>query len=86
MLEEETTGSNLSRKATLLMAEVLQMANRVLPLSIAAKLQVYFTLIFARSTSVMTLLVGCSAHIQSRFGLQRGRTPDCWNISFVSDR
>ena len=40
MLEEETTGSNLSRKATLLMAEVLQMANRVLPLSVAAKLQV----------------------------------------------
>jgi rapamycin-insensitive companion of mTOR len=44
MLEEETTGSNLSRKATLLMAEVLQMANRVLPLSIAAKLQVYSAL------------------------------------------
>lgn len=40
MLEEETTGSNLSRKATLLMAEILQMANRVLPLSVAAKLQV----------------------------------------------
>jgi hypothetical protein len=40
MLEEDTTGSNLSRKATLLMAEVLQMANRVLPLSVAAKLQV----------------------------------------------
>ncbi|RDB17886.1 Target of rapamycin complex 2 subunit ste20 [Hypsizygus marmoreus] len=39
MLEESTTGSNLSRKATLLMAEVLQMANRVLPLSIAAKMQ-----------------------------------------------
>lgn len=40
MLEEATTGSNLTRKATLLMAEVLQMANRVLPLSVAAKLQV----------------------------------------------
>jgi len=39
MLEESTTGSNLSRKATLLMAEVLQMANRVLPLSVAAKIQ-----------------------------------------------
>jgi rapamycin-insensitive companion of mTOR len=39
MLEETTTGSNLSRKATLLMAEVLQMANRVLPLSVAAKIQ-----------------------------------------------
>ncbi|KAI6145691.1 Rapamycin-insensitive companion of mTOR, N-term-domain-containing protein [Pisolithus thermaeus] len=29
MLEERTTGSNLTRKATLLMAEVMQMANRV---------------------------------------------------------
>lgn len=40
MLEETTTGSNLSRKATLLMAEVLQIANRVLPLSVAARIQV----------------------------------------------
>jgi len=40
MLEESTTGSNLSRKATLLMAEILEMVNRVLPLSVAAKIQV----------------------------------------------
>lgn len=40
MFEETTTGSNLSRKATLLMAELLQKANRVLPFSIAAKIQV----------------------------------------------
>ncbi|KAF5382569.1 hypothetical protein D9615_002880 [Tricholomella constricta] len=39
MLEESITGSNLTRKATLLLAEVLQMANRVLPLSVAAKIQ-----------------------------------------------
>ncbi|KAF8158105.1 Rapamycin-insensitive companion of mTOR, N-term-domain-containing protein [Crassisporium funariophilum] len=39
MLEESTTGTNLSRKATLLMAEVLAMANRVLPMSWAAKIQ-----------------------------------------------
>ncbi|KAG1822809.1 Rapamycin-insensitive companion of mTOR, N-term-domain-containing protein [Suillus subaureus] len=39
MLEECTTGSNLSRKATLLMAEVMQMANRVLPLGVAARIQ-----------------------------------------------
>ncbi|KAI0346017.1 hypothetical protein BDW22DRAFT_1353679 [Trametopsis cervina] len=44
MLEEDTpseapTGSSLSRKATLLMAEILQTANKVLPLSIAAKIQ-----------------------------------------------
>lgn len=40
MLEEDTAGSNLSRKTTLLLAEILQMANRVLPLSVAAKIQV----------------------------------------------
>jgi rapamycin-insensitive companion of mTOR len=39
MLEESTMGSNLTRKATLLMAEVMQMANRVLPLAIAANIQ-----------------------------------------------
>ncbi|KAK0487570.1 Rapamycin-insensitive companion of mTOR, N-term-domain-containing protein [Armillaria novae-zelandiae] len=39
MLGETTTGTNLSRKATLLMAEVLQIANRVLPLSVAARIQ-----------------------------------------------
>jgi large subunit ribosomal protein L17e len=40
MLEETTTGSNLSRKANLLMAEVLQIANQVLPLSMASRIQV----------------------------------------------
>ncbi|KAI0322355.1 Rapamycin-insensitive companion of mTOR, N-term-domain-containing protein [Amylostereum chailletii] len=39
MFEESTTGSNLSRKGTLLMAEILQLGNRVLPLSVAAKVQ-----------------------------------------------
>ncbi|KAI8986238.1 Rapamycin-insensitive companion of mTOR, N-term-domain-containing protein [Trametes punicea] len=39
MFEESSVGSPLSRKATLLMAELLQKANRVLPLSIAAKIQ-----------------------------------------------
>ncbi|KAI0643109.1 Rapamycin-insensitive companion of mTOR, N-term-domain-containing protein [Trametes meyenii] len=39
MFEESSVGSALSRKATLLMAEILQKANRVLPLSIAAKIQ-----------------------------------------------
>lgn len=40
MLEESATGSNLSRKATLLIAEILHTANRVLPLRIAARIQV----------------------------------------------
>lgn len=39
MVQETTTGTNLSRKATLLMAEVLQLANRVLPLWVAARIQ-----------------------------------------------
>ena len=40
MLEETTLGSNLSRKATLLIGEVLEIANNVLPLGLAAQLQV----------------------------------------------
>ena len=39
MLEETTTGSTLSRKATLLIGEFLQTANKVLPLTLAAKVQ-----------------------------------------------
>ena len=38
--ESNATSSNIHRKATLLMAEILQTANRVLPLSVAAKIQV----------------------------------------------
>ncbi|KAL1715385.1 Rapamycin-insensitive companion of mTOR, N-term-domain-containing protein [Schizophyllum commune] len=39
MVTETTTGSNLSRKATLLIAETLHLANRVLPLNAAARVQ-----------------------------------------------
>ncbi|KAF8578071.1 hypothetical protein K439DRAFT_1395907 [Ramaria rubella] len=39
MLEESTTDPSLARKATLLMGEVLQIANKVLPLSVASKIQ-----------------------------------------------
>ncbi|KAI0036452.1 Rapamycin-insensitive companion of mTOR, N-term-domain-containing protein [Vararia minispora EC-137] len=39
MFEESTQGSSLSRKGTLLMAEILQLANKVLPLTMAAKVQ-----------------------------------------------
>ena len=39
MLEETTMGTALSRKATLLMAEVLAMSNRVLPLNLAGRIQ-----------------------------------------------
>ena len=41
MCEENINGTNLSRKATLLMAEVLHMGNKVLSLSAAAKIQVW---------------------------------------------
>lgn len=40
MCEESIIGTNLSRKATLLMAEVLHMANKVLSSSAAAQIQV----------------------------------------------
>ncbi|KAF8517336.1 Rapamycin-insensitive companion of mTOR, N-term-domain-containing protein [Gautieria morchelliformis] len=39
MLEEPSTDPGLARKATLLMGEVLQIANKVLPLSVASKIQ-----------------------------------------------
>ena len=59
MFEESSVGSALSRKATLLMAEILQKANRVLPLSIAAKIQV-------RSTSHCTSKM-VSEYLSRRF-------------------
>jgi len=40
MLEETATGSTLSRKAVLLMSEILQLANKLLPSAIATKIQV----------------------------------------------
>ncbi|KAF9077790.1 Rapamycin-insensitive companion of mTOR, N-term-domain-containing protein [Rhodocollybia butyracea] len=39
IMEESPSGSSLGRKATLLMGEILQMSNRVLPLSVAARIQ-----------------------------------------------
>ncbi|KAF5385668.1 hypothetical protein D9757_005476 [Collybiopsis confluens] len=39
MIDETPHGSNLSRQATLLIGEILQMSNRVLPLSVAARIQ-----------------------------------------------
>ena len=40
MMEETTTGSALSRRAVLLMSEMLLIANKVLPLSTASRIQV----------------------------------------------
>ena len=37
---EEAIDQSLARKATLLMGEVLQIANKILPLSVASKIQV----------------------------------------------
>ncbi|KAL0580619.1 hypothetical protein V5O48_001349 [Marasmius crinis-equi] len=39
LIEESTTPTNLSRKSTLLIGEILQMSNRILPLSFAARIQ-----------------------------------------------
>lgn len=52
MLEETTLGSNLSRKATLLIGEVLEIANKVLPLGVAAKLQVCIPLPIRRCSEI----------------------------------
>ena len=60
MLEEVTTGSNLTRKVTLLVAEVLQMANKVLPLSVAANIQVYTT---PRQENCVDHIVGSASNI-----------------------
>ncbi len=57
MFEESSVGSALSRKATLLMAELLQKANRVLPLSIAAKIQVDESSV----SPVVRVLMGCAS-------------------------
>jgi hypothetical protein len=40
ILEERGTASELPRKATLLLGEIMQLANRVLPSTIAARIQV----------------------------------------------
>jgi hypothetical protein len=40
MMEETTTGTALSRRAVLLMSEMLLIANKVLPLSTASRIQV----------------------------------------------
>lgn len=40
MLEETTNGTNLSRKAVLLMGEVMHLSNHLLPLHMAAQIQV----------------------------------------------
>ncbi|KAJ3802454.1 Rapamycin-insensitive companion of mTOR, N-term-domain-containing protein [Lentinula aff. detonsa] len=50
MIDEVPTGSILSRKATLLIGEILQMANRVFPLSVAARIQALPS-IFAMASS-----------------------------------
>ena len=63
MLEENALGSNLSRKATLLLAEILQIANKVLPLDYAAGLQA-MPKVFALSadyTHVEHRIVGTNA-------------------------
>lgn len=42
MIQEEAGAQNVSRKATLLLGEILQLANHTLPLQYAARIQVSF--------------------------------------------
>lgn len=71
MLEETTSGTNLSRKATLLMAEILSMANRILPLSFAAKIQA--NLLFQSIRIILN--IHCIGHSRS---LQHGNELSGW--------
>jgi hypothetical protein len=83
MFQETTTGSNLSRKGTLLMAEVLQLANKVLPLSLAAKIQVrtYIELLTtADPRNEKQARPGC---LQPCVRLQTRGTQDYWYICVV---
>ncbi|KAJ3825070.1 Rapamycin-insensitive companion of mTOR, N-term-domain-containing protein [Lentinula raphanica] len=75
IMEEVPSGSILSRKATLLIAEILQMANRVLPLSVAARIQAVPSL-FSMASSYddgQQRLVGASA-LSALDSFNRNRT------------
>src|SRR5258708_19212229 len=77
MFQETTTGSNLSRKGTLLMAEVLHLANKVLPLSLAAKIQVSAQCTVSDDVeSNLYFQVACPRCFQAALRLQTRRTPD----------
>lgn len=82
MLEESITGSNLSRKATLLMAEVLHKANKVLPLSVAAKIQVR---IGSASQVLFNSPPDYTPDIRPGIELQPRRAANCGNLSVVCD-
>lgn len=83
MFEESSVGSALSRKATLLMAEILQKANRVLPLSIAAKIQVRGP-IYEDATQIVTgIFAGASTRVQPSVRLRRKRAQDSRVLSAV---
>lgn len=69
-------GSALSRKATLLMAEILQKANRVLPLSIAAKIQVGRSVHEGATQTLTGIFAGTSTRVQPSVRLRRKRAQD----------
>ncbi|KAH7099638.1 Rapamycin-insensitive companion of mTOR, N-term-domain-containing protein [Auriculariales sp. MPI-PUGE-AT-0066] len=73
VLEETTSGSKIARKATLLIGEVLQLANRVLPLSMAARIQT-LTRVFNLATDYRT---GTTAYLpHSTAARQRANSVD----------
>ena len=86
MTEESTMGTNLSRKATLLLAEVLAMGNRVLPLSVAGKIQVRIPLSFASFDPHLTLSIGHPWRIRDGHRLREQGTPNRWNIGSIRHR
>ena len=83
MFQETTTGSNLSRKGTLLMAEVLQLANKVLPLSLAAKIQVSANYGYLTLLTNLHFQVACPRCLQAGLRLQTRRTQNHRDISTI---
>lgn len=77
MLEETTTGTSLSRKATLLISEVLDVANRTLPMAVAAQIQVrlvHFNL--ASSPNLYYVCLDNTSGLLPCCRLLRARAPD----------
>jgi hypothetical protein len=75
MMEETTAGTNLSRRAVLLMGEIMHLANRLLPSQMAAHIQVRVcSTVLPRALSIRPV---------GRAGLRAGVGPD---LCHTSDR
>jgi hypothetical protein len=65
MLEESASGTSLSRKAVLLMGEVMQLSNRLLPLHVAAQIQVCIIFTAFCSSGHNNCSTGCWTYLRA---------------------